>query len=164
MDPLVRILAIAIMAVGLFVIPLGLPGTWLMILVLGVAAFYGEVGLVVLFAATALALVAELAEYAVTKRMTTRYGGSRRAFWGALLGGMVGIFVGIPVPVVGSMLTGLLGSMAGAVLVTYLETRHLPSAGRVGWGVLLGRGLSIGVKVAAGVVILVLGAASLLVR
>lgn len=164
MDPLVSILAIAIMAVGLLVIPLGLPGTWLMILVLGVAAYYQAVGLVALFASTALALVAELAEYSVTKRVTARYGGSRKAFWGALLGGMVGIFVGIPVPVVGSMLTGLLGSMAGAVLVTYLETRHLPSAGRVGWGVLLGRGLSIGVKVAAGVVILVLGAAALLVR
>lgn len=164
MDPLVAMLAIAVMVVGLLLVPLGLPGTWLMVVVLGVAAFYQKVGLFVLFFSAALALVAELAEYFVTKRMTTRYGGSRKAFWGALLGGMVGIFVGIPVPVVGSMLTGLLGSMAGAVLVTYLETRHLPSAGRVGWGVLLGRGLSIGVKVAAGVVILVLGAASLLIR
>lgn len=158
------IVGIAVMVVSLFLIPIGFPGIWVMVVVLGIGAYYHQVGLFVLFLSAALGLAAELAEYGVTKRMTTRYGGTRRAFWGAIVGWFVGVIVGIPIPVAGSVIAGMLGSFAGALLVSYAETRDLPAAGRVGWGVLLGRVASMALKTAAAVVVLTMGVWSLLLR
>ncbi len=101
-------------------------------------------------------------EFLLVRRYTGRYGGSNRAFWGALLGGLVGVLVGVPIPIVGSVVAGILGSFAGAAAVTLLETRDLPAATRVGWGVTLARVFAIAVKTAVGVVILVVGASAFL--
>ena len=73
-----------------------------------------------------------------------------------------GVVVGIPVPIIGSIIAGFVGSFAGAALVTWLEARDMGQAGRVGWGVLMGRMWAAAVKTAAGVVILVAGGAALL--
>jgi uncharacterized protein YqgC (DUF456 family) len=80
---------------------LGLPGTWLFLA--GAALYKGlapAAGLtwVALGVATSLAAVAEMLEFAVSMRATTRTGGSSRAAWGALAGGLVGAIVGVPVP------------------------------------------------------------------
>jgi uncharacterized protein YqgC (DUF456 family) len=152
----------AVMTLSLLLIPLGLPGAWLMVGVLAIAALYEAVGFTTLTVVIVVAGIAELLEYVAVNRLTTRYGGSRRAFWGAILGGIIGVIVGMPVPIVGSIIAAFLGSFAGAALVTLSETRKLASAGRVGWGVVLGRAIAAGVKVFAGVVILVLGAFALL--
>jgi len=157
------ILGILIMIPALFIIPLGLPGLWIMVAVLAAGALAGEVGLAPLATAVALAVAAELAEFLFVKRMSDRYGGSRGAFWGALVGGLVGVIVGAPIPVIGSVVAGILGSFLGAAAVTLWEQRHLPSAARVGWGVVLGRIVAIAAKMAVGVLILVTGAWALLV-
>lgn len=156
------VIALALMFAALFLVPLGLPGTWVQVLVLAVATFFDRFNPALLIGVVILATLAEAAEYAFVKRLTTRYGGSRKAFWGALIGGMVGVFVGVPIPVVGSVVAGVLGSFAGAGLVAYWETRDLRGAGRVGWGVVLGRVFAAAAKLGAGVVILVVGAAGLL--
>ena len=155
-------IGIVIMVLGLLSIPLGLPGLWVMIAVLAVGAIAGEVGVLVLAACIAIAVAGELIEYAIVGRMNREYGGSRKSFWGALVGGFAGIFIGLPVPVLGSVLAGMLGAFAGAALVTFAETRELRAAHRVGWGVVLGRAFSAVAKTAAGLVILVLGSAALL--
>lgn len=157
------VLGIVLMALALLLVPIGLPGTWVMVLVLSVGAYFGMVGVPVLLGCIALALVAELVEYWVGQRVNVRYGGSSRAFWGAILGGFIGVFVGLPVPIVGSIIAGVLGSFAGAFVVSYGETRELVAAGRVGWGTVVARVLSAGFKTAIGLAILVLGAASLLI-
>ena len=157
------ILGILIMIPALFIIPLGLPGLWIMVAVLAAGALAGEVGLAPLATAVALAVAAELAEFLFVKRMSDRYGGSRGAFWGALVGGLVGVIVGAPIPVIGSVVAGILGTFLGAAAVTLWEQRNLPSAARVGWGVVLGRIFAITAKMAVGVVILVTGAWALLV-
>ena len=158
------VLGIAGLLVGLVLVPFGLPGTWVQVFVLALAAVYGRISLVVLAVAMVLAVAGEVAEFVFVKRLTARYGGSRKAFWGALAGGMAGIFFGLPIPVVGSVVAGVVGSFAGAALVAWLETRNLPAAGRVGWGVLLGRVFAAAAKLGAGVVILVAGAADFLIR
>ena len=158
------ILGIAIMCVSLFLTPIGVPGNWIMIGVLAAGAMLGEVGAGVLVAALFIALAAEVVEFLIVKRLNLRYGGSNKAFWGAIGGGIIGVLIGIPVPVIGSVIAGFAGSFAGAGLVTYLETRTTDAALRVGWGVLIGRALSAAAKTGAGVVILVIGAAALLLR
>jgi uncharacterized protein YqgC (DUF456 family) len=156
------IFAIALMALSLFLIPIGLPGLWIMVGIIALGTIYKVIGVVVLLSVLALAIGAELLEFFVLKRLTDRYGGSRKAYWGAIIGGVVGVMLGFPVPILGPVIAGFLGTFAGAVVVTLLEKRGTTAATRVGWGVLLGRGLAAAVKVAAGLVILVVGATAFL--
>lgn len=156
------ILAIAVMVIALFLTPLGLPGNWIMIAVLAGGAWYGVIGAFVLITCVLLAGVAEVVEYMLVQRLNLKYGGSSRAFWGAIAGGLVGVLVGVPIPVLGSIIAGFVGSFLGAALVTLHETRSHGAAARVGWGVLLGRMWAAAAKTAAGIAILVLGAAAFL--
>ena len=153
----VGLLVAALLALCILLIPIGLPGLWVMAALVGLGAWLGEVAGWILMATVALAALAELAEWLVVRSMNVRYGGSSRAFWGAIAGGLVGVIVGAPVPIVGSVIAGFLGSFVGAALVTYHELGDVAAARRVGWGVVLARTLAVGIKVAAAVVVLVLG-------
>lgn len=145
---------------GLALIPLGLPGLW--VIVLGILGFGWltdfrtlGVGLVVLI--LVLALLGEAVEAYVGFRFAQRYGGSSRAGWGALAGGLMGAIVGVPVPVIGSVIGGFFGAFIGAALFEYSRARHSQGAVRAGWGAVLGRALAAGVKMGIGVVLVVIG-------
>jgi uncharacterized protein len=87
----------------------------------------GPVGLGLIGALAALALVADfLASLLGAKRV----GASARALFGAALGGIVGIFMGIP--------GMLLGPFVGAVLGELWARGGLAQAGKVGVGTWLG--------------------------
>lgn len=140
----------------LLLVPFGLPGLWLMaILTLG-GLVMGVVGWGTVIAVALVAMVAEAVEFILVKRLGEKFGASPKAFWGAVAGGMAGLFVGVPIPLVGPVITAFLGTFVGAALVTFLETRSLTAAGRVGTGTLVGRALAAATKVAAGVFILIL--------
>lgn len=159
---MMALLGIMVMLIGLLSVPLGFPGLWLMVGVLATGWWFGVVGWLVLAVALVLAAAAELIEFYVIERMNVRYGGSRLAFWGAIFGGIAGIIIGMPIPIIGSVIAGFIGSFAGAALATLYQTRHVERAARVGWGTLLGRLWASAAKIAAGVIILVLGSAALL--
>jgi uncharacterized protein YqgC (DUF456 family) len=156
------IVGLLVMVVALCLIPFGLPGTWIMVAVLAVGAMYKAVGIITILAAIAIAGAAELLEFVFVKRLNERYGGSRRAFWGAIIGGIVGVIVGLPVPMIGSVIAAFVGSFLGAGIVTLAETRDLRAAHRVGFGALMGRVIAAVVKVFAGLVLLVIGGFALL--
>lgn len=149
------------MAGSLLLVPLGLPGIWIMILVLLGMTLVGEVAWITLGALTALALLAEGLEWAAVAWMGKRYGGSSRAFWGALAGGFLGVLIGMPIPVVGPLLAGIVGTFLGAAALTFHETRSLETASRVGWGAAVARVVVVGVKTGVGLVILVVGGGAL---
>lgn len=149
------------MVAALLLTPLGVPGLWIMVAVLAAGAWAGQVGLLVLGICIVLAAAAEVAEYLIIDRLNLRYGGSRLAFWGAIAGGIAGVMIGMPIVIIGPLVAGFLGSFVGAALATLYETRRVEAAARVGWGTLLGRMWAAAAKVAAGVVILVLGGAAL---
>ena len=151
------------MAGALFLVPLGLPGLWIMVLILLGMATAGEVAWTTWGLLVGLAGLAEAVEWGVVAAMGRRYGGSGRAFWGAIAGGLVGAVAGTPVPVVGTLLGGVAGTFAGAAAVTLWETRSLEAASRVGWGTALARTVAVGIKTAAGIVVLVVGGAALFV-
>jgi len=150
------------MVLCLFLIPLGLPGTWAMLLVPCAGAAAGRVGWSTLAVLFALVAAAELAEWALVRRISGRYGGSPPAFWGAIAGGIVGASVGLPVPLAGPVIAGVIGTFLGAAVVTLLESRAAGTAARVGWGAVLGRAASVALKSSVGIVILVVGGAALL--
>jgi uncharacterized protein YqgC (DUF456 family) len=111
----------------------------------------------IVLACLVLAGLAELAEWLLLRKVSMRFGGSPRAFWGAVAGGFLGLFVGFPVPIVGPLLTSIVGTFVGAAAVTYWESREAIAAGRVATGAILGRALAVVVKAGAGVAILAIG-------
>src|SRR5437660_6988282 len=115
------ILACAIIG-SLILIVLGLPGLWIMV---ASAVTYNlvvpgdPIGWVTLVVVGILALVAELLDISLTGRYARRYGGSRRAGWGAIIGSIVGAMVGFPVPIIGPVIGAFIGSFVGALIVEF---------------------------------------------
>ena len=149
------LILVVIMLVSLFMIPLGLPGTWVMI-----AAGVGysilvpnSIGIFALVGVTALAVIAEVFEFTLAGKYARKYGGSRRASWGAIIGGIVGAIVGVPVPIVGPIIGGFAGAFAGALVFEYSGGSGAHAATRVAWGALIGRVVAAALKVAIGFVI-----------
>src|SRR5213596_3220159 len=117
---------------GLLLVPLGLPGLWVMV---GGIVGYGwltdfrSVGVATIGAVLGL----------------------------AFLGGIVGAVLGVPVPIVGSVIGAFLGSFAGAALFEYSLSRTTGTAVRAGWGAVVGRAAAAAAKIALGIVIAVIG-------
>jgi uncharacterized protein len=154
---LIGIVAALAMFVAIFLIPLGWPGIWVMVGIVAVGSVVGHVSWGLLVLVVLVAGAAELVEFLIVHQLSVRYGGSSRAFWGAVLGGTVGVLMGFPVPFLGPVIAGFLGSFIGAALATLSEGGGLAEARRVGWGVIIGRTISTGVKVAAAFVVLAIG-------
>lgn len=146
---------LGLMALSLLAIPFGLPGLWIMVVGVAALAMLGHTAWTSLLLAFLAVAAVEVMELLILRRFGAAYGGSRRAFWGAVAGGFLGLFAGLPVPLVGPVLTAFLGTFVGALAVTWLETRSLPASTRVGWGMLLARATSVGLKLGAGMALLV---------
>ena len=177
------VLVLATGLLGLALIPLGLPGLW--VIVLGILGFgwlteFRTMGVGAIVTVLGLALLGEAVEAVVGFRFAQRYGGSRRAGWGAprdLCGksplrpmgtssapppparssGFATSTVGVPVPVIGSVIGGFLGAFLGAALFEYSKARRSEGAVRAGWGAVLGRAVAAGVKMGVGIVLVVIG-------
>lgn len=146
------ILAVVIL-LSLVLIVLGLPGLWIMV---ASAVTYNlivpgdPIGWFTLVAVAVLALVAELLEFTMTGRYARKYGGSRRAGWGAIIGGMIGAFVGVPVPIVGPIIGAFVGSFCGALVAELTGGASAGDATRVAKGALIGRVMSTVLKIGIG--------------
>jgi uncharacterized protein YqgC (DUF456 family) len=154
---------------GLVLVPLGLPGLWVMLgatLVYWMAVPAGSVGLLTLSVVGALVVAAEVLEFTIAGRYARKYGGSRRASWGAMIGGLVGAFMGVPVPVIGSLIGAFAGAFAGALVAEMTVSRERRGEPmQVARGALVGRVVAAAVKVGFGVAILMfVGAAALVGR
>ena len=152
------VLLIVCCIAGLLLLPFGLPGLWVM--VLGVLAFgwltdFRTITTGLIIVVVGLAVAGEVLEAWLGFRFAQRYGGSRRAGWGALAGGLAGAVIGVPVPLVGSVIGGFVGAFAGAALFEYSVARHSGAAARAAWGAVLGRAIAAAGKMALGVVIAV---------
>ncbi|HKW39964.1 MAG TPA: DUF456 domain-containing protein [Gemmatimonadales bacterium] len=168
MADLVAVLALAVCGLaGLFLIPLGLPGLWVMAagyLTYGWLTAFRSVTVATIAIVVGLAFLGEIVDTWLGFRFARRYGGSRRSGWGALLGGLVGAAVGVPVPVVGSIIGAFVGSFGGAALFEYSWSRRADVAVGAGWGAVVGRAAAAAAKIALGVVIAVVSLVAVLRR
>lgn len=147
------VLLVVALLLSLALVPVGLPGLWLM---LGVALLYEWLaapvfGVTILIVVAALAVVAEVLEFTLSARYTKKYGGSPRAGWGAILGGFAGAIVGLPIPVIGSVIGAFVGAFAGALAFEFSRAEATRgSATRVAWGALIGRVVATAAKTGIG--------------
>jgi len=109
---------------------LQLPGTWLLLGMAGSIELCDRLylpqgeeqtfGWWVLGTCLALALVGEIVEFVAGAAGAKKGGSSSRGMWGALIGGIVGVFLFTPifffVPIFGAFLGAVLGTFAGAIL------------------------------------------------
>lgn len=152
--------------VALFMIPLGLPGTFLQVgaaLALTLLTDGARLGWSWVVFFTVLALFGEVVEFVSGQWGARRFGGSRHAAWGALAGGIVGAIVGgIPVPIVGSVIASFIGTFLGALAGEMYGRRQAHLDLRVGVGALVGRVIGVATKLSIGLFMLIVSAAVLL--
>ena len=147
------LLLIIICLVSIFIIPLGLPGLWV-ILAAGIGysiLVKGSIGTFTLIAITIIAVIAEVLEFTLAGTYARKYGGSRRSSWGAIIGGTVGAIIGVPIPIIGPIIGGFLGAFAGALIFEYSRGSGAEASTRVAWGALVGKAVASALKVGAGI-------------
>ena len=120
-----------------------LPGVPLVFAGLFIGAWIGdfqEVGWVTLGILAALAAVAWAVDFIAGAAGTRYLGASTRAFWGATLGALVGIFFGLPGMLLGPFIGAVVGELSGG--------SGLAHSGRAGLGAWLGMVVATAVKLA----------------
>ena len=147
------IILAGVIILSLILIVLGMPGLWIMV---ASAVTYNlivpgdPIGWFTLVAVAVLALVAELLEFTMTGRFARKYGGSRRAGWGAIIGSLIGAIVGVPVPIVGPVIGAFVGSFLGALIAELTGGSSPGASTRVATGALVGRVVSTVLKIGIG--------------
>ncbi|NUQ10978.1 MAG: DUF456 domain-containing protein [Gemmatimonadaceae bacterium] len=142
---------LAVCLVSIVLVPLGVPGTFIMVAAALAADYFASAGIGWLAIGTSLilAVIAEVLEWTLSARFAEKYGGSKRAAWGALIGGFVGAFAGVPVPVIGSMIGAFAGAFLGALIGEYSQRESdATSATRVATGALIGKAAATAIKLA----------------
>lgn len=139
---------------ALFLNIIGLPGNWVLVgtaLILKLVPWFDEFTWVWFFIVLGLAVVAEIIESFLGLVVVAKKGGSRWGVLGSFVGGITGVILGAGViPPFGSVVLGLAGAFAGAVLGEYVNEKKTEDALRVGFWSFIGRSLAIMGKVAAG--------------
>jgi len=122
------------------------PGAPLLFLGLLLGAWaenFRYIGLWTLLLLAGMAALTYVVEFVASILGVKKYGGSRRAMVGAALGGLVGIFLGIP--------GILLGPFVGAVIGELSLQRSLDEASRSGFGTVVGLAIGVAGKLAIGI-------------
>lgn len=134
-------------ALGVLLVVLQLPGTWLMLVATALLAWwYYEpqplISVWTLGALLALAVIGELFETAAAAHGSRKAGGTKTgaiiSIFGAIVGAIVGTVV-ILIPVVGTVLGACVGAGLGAIVGDLMRGRRLVDAGAAGRGAAVGR-------------------------
>ncbi len=139
----VLIILILSMPAGLIAVVLGLPGTWLILITSFLYSWltgFSVITYQMLLGLLVLAVAAEVLEFWSGLWGARRYGGSKKAMMGTLIGGFIGAIILSPLLFgFGTVVGAFSGAFAGGFVLTYLEQRKMNEAVRVGWGGLLGK-------------------------
>jgi uncharacterized protein len=147
-----------VLILSLVLIALGLPGLWVMIasaVVYNITTHTNAIGWFTLISVGVLALIAEVIEFTLAGKYARKYGGSRRAGWGAMLGGIAGAFMGVPVPIVGPLIGAFIGSFVGALVGELSTGSTKTGAAKAATGALVGRVVATAMKMGVGCAIAV---------
>ena len=150
------ILLTLVLVASLALIALGLPGLWVMIasaIVYNLVVGTEPISWVTIVGIGILGIVAEWIEFTMSGKYARKFGGSRRAGWGAMLGGVVGAFIGVPVPIVGPIIGAFVGSFVGALAGELSMGSGGKASTRAATGAVIGRAVATAMKIGVGVAI-----------
>ena len=145
---------------GVFIVPFGLPGPLLQAAA-AIALCAGTQGKLMPWYWAAGFFVAGLAAEGVDliagQLGSKKFGGSKSAAWGALIGGFGGALCGgfIPVPIIGSVIASFIGTFVGAILGEMHSQKKLDPNLRIGFGAVLGRAVGVAIKLFTALLILI---------
>ncbi len=160
------VLLLLVNAVGVFLVALQLPGTWVMLLTTMAAAWWakwqwggdwwsGPITIWTLVVLLALAILGEVLEFLAGAAGASKAGASKRGVVGAIVGGVLGALVGtvaIPIPIVGTLIGAAIGSGVGSILGDKWAGREWRPAMIAGRGAAIGRFWGAVLKLAVAVV------------
>jgi uncharacterized protein len=131
-----------ILILGIVLIPFGIEGTFVIVadaLVYGLLTGFERVTLLFLGLLLGIALLVELFEFVFGGILARKFGGSKWAVAGAIIGGFLGAVIGTSVmPVLGTFVCGFLGAFLGAFSVELFQSMNFENALKVGAGAFLG--------------------------
>ncbi|MCA9164047.1 MAG: DUF456 domain-containing protein [Planctomycetales bacterium] len=156
----------------------GAPGNWISVVAVAIYAWLMpnelrvSIGWPIVVGTLLLAILGEVLEFAAGAFGVAKTGGTWRggalAIVGSLIGGVVGMFVGLPVPLIGSVVAILLfasvGALGGAMLGEVWAGRTWEESWPVGHAAFWGRLFGTLGKIMAGSVIVALIAMGLLLK
>lgn len=143
---------------GLILIPLGLPGTFVIVAgaaLAGLVSGWKIISLVWVLSFLGLAIGGELLDFVISAVGVKSFGASGQSMTGAFLGSILGAIVGLPLPLIGNVIGAFVGGFLGALVVELMVTENLRRALKGGFGAFLGKVFGSLVKVAIGTMMLV---------
>ena len=156
---------------------IALPGNWCSVALLALYAWLGPqdsraaIGYVAVVAAFLCAMAGEILEFVAAAAGAKRAGASGKstvyAVLGSMVGAMLGAIIGVPVPVIGSVLAAILfggiGATAGAMYGEWTDGRSWKENWTIGHAAFWGRTFGTVGKLSAGLAILVIAVAGVMV-
>ncbi len=144
MEFIFKIIVLLLSGVGIILVPLGLPGTWL---IFSSAALYslfynfnpGKTDFWTLLILLFIAAFGELLEFLVSVWGGKKLQVSNGALIASIVGGLIGAVIGVPVFLIGSLLGLLLGVFLGALIYEFLVEKDFVKALRAALAVFFSR-------------------------
>ena len=142
LDILGMILFWLILIIGFVSIFFGVAGTFIIFadaLGFAIITHFEKITWTVLGVLLALAIIVELLELALAGAAARKFGSSKAAAWGAIIGGLLGAIILTPfAPLIGTIFGGFLGAFLGALLVELISSEDFNKSIRSAWGAFLG--------------------------
>jgi len=146
-------------AVGLVIIPFGLPGIGVIFgtaLLYSLTTQFSTITFSLILVLGVLTILGETADNWLMAAGAKRFGASTTAAWLSLFGGFLGAlifgpFLAVPLNVLGPVVGAFLGAFIAVVLYEHHKKQNWGEALRAGWGTLLGRLAGIALKMVVGV-------------
>lgn len=141
---------ILVLFLGIFLTVLGLPGTVLIVfdvMAYALATGFAQIGFKVILILVAMAIVAELLDFLLGMASAVRFGSSRGGMWAALIGSLAGAIILTPFFLgLGTLIGIFLGGGVAVFAAEMLQRRKLKPSFRAGLGAMLGRMAGVAVK------------------
>ena len=143
MTYILAVLCIAVMILSLILIFMQMPGTWIIIGLTALWAFFaapGHFGRQYIACIVALGVVGEVLEFCAGYFGGKKFGGTSQGGYGSIVGAVVGAILGAPVAFgLGALPGALAGAFAGSFLVEKRRGMETAGAFRAAFGATLGR-------------------------
>ncbi|MFP4630563.1 MAG: DUF456 family protein [Candidatus Acetothermia bacterium] len=127
---------------GLALLPVGVPGTFV---VVGASALAGLlsggelVGFELFLVFLGLAVLGEILDWTFSLVVGKKYGASAPGLVASFIGAIAGAIAGLPLPLIGNLIGAFLGAFAGAFIVELFLRKDAGQAMKSGLGVMFGK-------------------------